>query len=332
MPTAAAATVAAVIPTWNRRDLLATLLRSLAAQSRPFEEIIVVDNGSDDDSANLAERAGAKVLRLGRNLGFAPAVNRGIEAADAEWVAILNNDVTLEPDWLANLLSAAAPKDIWFATGKILQAANHHLIDGTFDEISRGACAHRCGSGKPDGQVWSQTRHIRLAPMTAAIFRRQLFRDLGGLDENFGSYMEDVDFGLRCALAGREGLFVPRAVAFHRGSATLGEWNKDTVRRIARNQVLLSAKHFHGQARWPIVAGQLLWGIVALRHGSGLAFVRGKVAGIREARRLKRASTSEYRTQDLARVLEASEASILALGRELGFDRYWRAYFWLSRR
>jgi len=332
MQSASVARVAAVIPTWNRRDLLDTLLKSLAAQTRPFDQIIVVDNGSADDSADLAERAGAKVLRLGRNLGFAPAVNRGIDAAEADWVAVLNNDVTLEPDWLAQLLEPAALEDTWFATGKILQAGNPHLMDGAFDELSRGACASRCGAGKPDGPAWNQARRIRLAPMTAAIFKRQLFRDLGGLDETFGSYMEDVDFGLRCALAGREGWYVPSAVAYHRGSATLGEWNKDTVWRIARNQVLLSAKHFHGQPRWPIVAGQLLWGLLALRHGSGTAFIRGKFAGMREARRVKRASTSEYTTRELARVLQASEANILALARETGFDSYWRAYFWLSRR
>jgi GT2 family glycosyltransferase len=332
MPTAAAARVAAVIPTWNRRDLLATLLQNLAAQTRPFEEIIVVDNGSEDDSAELADGAGARVLRMGRNLGFAAAVNRGIEAADAEWVAILNNDVTLEPDWLTKLLEAAAQEDIWFATGKILQAANHQLVDGTFDEISRGGCASRCGSGKPDGPAWNQTRRIRVAPMTAAIFRRHLFRDLGGLDETFGSYMEDADFGLRCALAGRGGLFVPSAVAYHRGSATLGEWNKDTVWRIARNQILLSAKHFHRQPWWPIVAGQLLWGMVALRHGCGSAFVRGKIAGMREARRVTRPTTNEHTRKVLAEVLESSEANILALARETGFDSYWRAYFWLSRR
>ncbi len=331
MPNAAAARVAAVIPTWNRRDLLATLLQNLAAQTCPFTEIIVVDNGSEDDSAELAERAGARVLKMGRNVGFAAAVNRGIEAADAEWVAILNNDVTLEVDWLAKLLEAAQ-EDLWFATGKILQAANHQVVDGTFDEISRGACASRCGSGKPDGPAWNQTRRIRAAPMTAAIFRRQLFSDLGGLDETFGSYMEDVDFGLRCALAGRPGVFVPSAVAYHRGSATLGEWNNDTVWRIARNQVLLSAKHFRGQPWWPIVAGQLLWGIVALRHGRGSAFVRGKIAGMREARRMRQLSTNEYTRKVLAEVLESSEASILALARETGFDSYWRAYFWLSRR
>jgi GT2 family glycosyltransferase len=332
MPTDAAARVAAVIPSWNRRDLLATLLQSLAAQARPFAEIIVVDNGSEDDSAELAAGAGARVLKMGRNLGFAGAVNRGIEASDADWVAILNNDVTLEPDWMAKLLDAAAQEDVWFATGKILQAANHRVVDGTFDEISRGGCASRCGSGKPDGPAWNQTRRIRVAPMTAAIFRRDLFRDLGGLDETFGSYMEDVEFGLRCALAGRPGLFVPSAVAYHRGSATLGEWNKDTVWRIARNQVLLSAKHFGGQPRWPIMAGQLLWGMVALRHGCGSAFVRGKIAGMREARRMRRLSTNEYTRKVLAEVLESSEANILALARETGFDSYWRAYFWLSRR
>jgi hypothetical protein len=133
MPTAAAARVAAVIPTWNRRDLLDTLLRNVTEQTRPFEEIIVVDNGSEDDSADLAAAAGAKVLKMGCNLGFAAAVNRGIEAADADWIAILNNDVTLERDWLAKLLEASAQEEIWFATGKTLQAGNHRLVDGTFD-------------------------------------------------------------------------------------------------------------------------------------------------------------------------------------------------------
>jgi len=329
MPTAAAARVTAVIPTWNRRDLLLNLFDSLAVQTRPFDEIIVVDNGSTDDSADLAERAGAKVLRLGQNVGFAAAVNRGIESAEADWVAILNNDVTFEPDWLEKLL--AAPEDGWFASGKLLQAGDPSRLDGTFDEISRGACASRCGSGKPDGPAWNQARRIRFAPMTAAIFRRQLFRDLGDLDETFGSYLEDVDFGLRCAVAGREGVYVPSAVAYHRGSATLGGWSKATVWRIARNQVLLAAKHFQGQPRWPIVAGQLLWGLIALRHGCGAAFLSGKLAGIRDARRIERVSTNEYTSKDLAEVLEASEANILALARETGFDSYWRAYFWLSR-
>jgi GT2 family glycosyltransferase len=168
--------------------------------------------------------------------------------------------------------------------------------------------------------------------MTAAIFKKSLFDELGDLDETFGSYMEDVDFGLRCAIAGRDGCYVPTAVAYHQGSATLGEWNKDTVWRIARNQVLLSAKHFYGQPRWPLLAGQLLWGLLAIRHGRGVAFLRGKLAGIRDARRVKRGRPNEQRREDVSKVLYSSETHIFELGRETGFDRYWRAYFWLLRR
>jgi len=197
--------VAAVVPHWNRRDLLQTLLANLHQQTRKFDQIIVADNGSTDDSAEVAERAGATVIRIGRNLGFAAAVNRGIASARADWIAILNNDVTLAPDWLATLLTAGEQEEAWFATGKTLMAADPTRMDGAFDAISRGGCAWRCGSGRPDGPVWNQLRRIRMAPMTAALFRRSLFKEIGGLDERFESYLEDVDFGIRCAIEDRWG-------------------------------------------------------------------------------------------------------------------------------
>jgi GT2 family glycosyltransferase len=275
----------------------------------------------------LAENYHAKVLRLGRNLGFAAAVNRGIEATNADWIAILNNDVTLAPDWLEQLLKT----DAQFATGKILNAADNSLIDGTFDEISRGVCAWRCGQGRKDSPVWNQRRQIRVAPMTAAIFRKSLFTAVGPLDESFGSYLEDVDFGIRCALLGLSGDYIPSAVAYHRGSETWGAWNKDTVKRIARNQILLTVKHFGGQPRWPIVAGQMLWGLVALRHFRGVSYLRGKISGWKAARALYREgiTVSEDRITSLA---IAGETQIFSLQQQTGFDRYWRAYFWLLRR
>jgi GT2 family glycosyltransferase len=324
--------VAAVVPHWNRRDLLRTLLVNLREQTRPFDEIIVVDNGSTDDSADLAERAGAKVVRLEDNLGFAAAVNRGIEATSADWVAILNNDVTLGPDWLATLLATAQKEDTWFATGKTLSANDPNRIDGTFDAISRGACACRCGSGKSDGPFWNQPRRIRMAPMTAALFQRRLFEEIGFLDEAFESYLEDVDFGIRCAIRGRWGLYVPSATACHLGSSTWGEWNKYSVRLIARNQLLLTAKHFRGLSRWPIVAGQLLWGIVALCHGCAGAYLEGKMSGMRIARTLppqRPASGNIEAVIDIEAFVRESEQTILEIQRQTGFDRYWRAYFWL---
>jgi GT2 family glycosyltransferase len=322
------ATVAAVIPHWNRRDLLDPLFASLDAQETPLDEIIVVDNGSSDDSVIVAERAGARVLRLGRNLGFAAAVNRGIEAAESDWVALLNNDVTLDPGWLSTLLEAASQQGAAFATGKILRADSPGIIDGAFDEISRGACACRCGSGKPDGPFWNSPRHIRFAPMTAALFRRDLFHELGPLDESYGSYLEDVDFGLRCALAGREGVYAPAAIAHHRGSATLGEWSPSMVRSISRNQTLLAAKYFSSQPRFPVLAAQLLWGLLALRHGCGWAYLRGKIEGIRAGAQIPEQEINAR----LAPILESSEKEILEVQRKTGFDAYWRIYFWLLRR
>ena len=325
--------VAAVVPHWNRRDLLQTLLANLGEQTRPFDEIIVVDNGSDDDSVAVAEGAGAKVVRLERNLGFAAAVNRGIETSTADWIAVLNNDVILEPNWLAALLAAAETEGIWFASGKTLSANDHNRIDGTFDAISRGACACRCGSGKLDGPFWNQPRRIRMAPMTAALFRRRLFEEIGSLDEGFESYLEDVDFGIRCALHERWGVYVPAAIAFHQGSSTWGQWNKYSVRLIARNQLLLTAKHFGGLSRWPIVAGQLLWGMVALCHGCAGAYLQGKMAGMRVARSIPAQRPASENTEALNKVVafvRESEKTILEVQRQTGFDRYWRAYFWLQ--
>jgi len=319
--------VAAIIPHWNRADLLDELLKNLRQQKRPFERVIVVDNGSTDDSVEVAAREGAEVIRLASNLGFAVAVNRGVAAAaDADWVAILNNDVTLDPDWLQTLLASAESSGAGFATGKILQARDHSRIDGTWDEISRGACALRCGAGAIDGPFWNRPRKIRIAPMTALLVKRSLFMGLGGLDERFESYLEDVDFGLRCALAGHSGVYEPAAISYHYGNSTWGRWHSDAVRLLARNQVLLTAKHFRGLPRWPILAGQLLWGLVALRHGCVWPYLQGKWAGLRLASRLP-SDHEGSRPEVVAAVLSESEREIVAVQQQTGCERYWRLYF-----
>jgi GT2 family glycosyltransferase len=274
----------------------------------------------------VAERVGARVIRLDRNLGFAAAVNRGIEASSADWTAILNNDVTLAPDWLAILLEAAEKENFWFATGKTLMSSDPTRIDGAFDAISRGACAWRCGSGRPDGPVWNQPRRIRMAPMTAALFKKRLFEEVGALDEQFESYLEDVDFGMRCAIRDRWGVYVPGAIAYHVGSSTWGQWNKYSVRLIARNQVLLTAKYFDGLSRWPIVAGQLLWGMLALGHGCAGAYLQGKMSGMRVARTVPR---QRLASENIEAFVRESDQTIFDLQQQTGFDRYWRAYFWL---
>ena len=322
--------VSVVIPNWNGSALLSKLLHDLAGQALPPEEVIVVDNASTDNSASLARAAGAIVIELGSNRGFSHAVNRGIEASQGDWIAILNNDVELEPSWLSKLVERAVERDSWFATSKVLSASNRSYLDGADDAICRGACAWRCGHNRPDGPLWNQTRPIQFAPFTAAIFRAELFRRLGSLDEDYESYLEDVDFGIRCSIQSFSGVYVPEAVAYHYGSATLGRWHADTVRRIARNQVLLVAKHYPAnwiwRSGWAVLVAQGLWGLIALRNGAGFAFLLGKLEGVRKFRQVRKCGSPR-----LWRVLDKSERQIHEFQKSAGFDLYWRTYFALTR-
>ena len=321
--------VTIVIPNWNGSAMLSKLLGQLPCQSHPVQRVIVVDNGSSDDSIAVAKRAGADVIPLGANTGFSHAVNRGIESAATEWIAILNNDVSPEADWLANLIQKAEASDVWFAAGKLLDASAGHRIEGAFDAICRGACAWRCGHGRPDAPLWNQPRRIHFAPFTAAVFRAELFGRVGRLDEQFESYLEDIDFGIRSAVAGLAGLYVPEAVAYHTGSGTLGRWHPATVRKIARNQMLLVAKHYPRQwilrYGWPVFVAQTRWGFVALRHGAGFAYLGGKLEGVRRFRQARGKSAA-----GVAAILERSENEILEIQRLTGFDLYWRLYFALT--
>jgi hypothetical protein len=302
------------------------LLVKLRAQTYPITEVLAVDNGSEDGAAEAAEQHGVRVLRLGSNHGFASAANQGIEACRTELVALVNSDVEPEPDWLGRLVGALDSAEVWFATGKTLSASQRNRIDGTYDLLSRAACAWRVGNGRLDGPEFSQPRPIAMVPATAALFRTELFRRVGPFDTAFESYLEDVDFGLRCALEGLRGAYVPEAVAYHWGSASLGKWSPEIVRLIARNQVYLALKHFPlRQFWWPILVGQFLWGLVALRHGTGWAFVRGKLAAAAQPRPSRSGASPR-----LTKILQDSELQIREAQRRAGFDFYWRVYFLLT--
>jgi GT2 family glycosyltransferase len=324
-----------VIPHWNRCDLIGPLLDRLRSQTCPIQEILVIDNGSTDNSVAVAQAKGARVIALGKNVGFAAAVNRGIREARTGMIAILNNDVDPQPDWLEHLQKALEEPRVFFATGKLVDASRPNIVDGTYDTLSRAACPWRVGHGRQDGPVWSHRRRIRIAPMTAALFRADLFQRVGLLDERFESYLEDVDFGLRCAMRGCFGMYVPEAVAKHAGSATLGVWHKETVRRNARNQVLLIAKHYPARYLfrygWSIFLGQMLWGGVAAKHGRGFAYLAGKLQGLMLFRQVRReVARNGGWPRGLSKVIEQSESEIYHLQRTAGFDPYWRLYFALT--
>jgi hypothetical protein len=317
----------AVIPVHNRADLLERLLDTIEQQTVPFAEVVVVDNRSTDGAPDLARRRRCRVIDMGENAGFARAVNRGWKAASTESVAILNSDVELDGRWLERMSAGMGVSG--YASGMILDAANRSAIDGTYDLVSRAACAWRAGQGELSGHgepaTETQPAPIAIAPGTACLFRRDVLDRLGGFDERYHSYLEDVDLGLRCIREGLAGVYIPDAVAYHRGSATLGRWNPQVVRLISRNQLLLISRHYDRalffSCFWPIVAGQLLWGLVALRHGRPLAWMAGKLEGLRDFR--LEARHSPQSSAKLREFLMASESEI----RRRATGPYWRWYF-----
>ncbi|PYT26738.1 MAG: hypothetical protein DMG57_20455 [Acidobacteria bacterium] len=335
VPGVMSAEVSIIVPVWNGRPLVERLLRGLRVQTHPIAKILVIDNGSTDGAPEAAEALGAEVIRMGSNTGFSRAVNRGIQESRTEWVGVMNSDVEPAPDWLERLLEAAQQPGTWFAAGKILNATNRQQIDGTYDALCRGGCAWRVGHGRTDGPEFSAARDIWFAPATATLYRAELFRRVGLLDDMFESYLEDVEFGFRCACLNYAGRYTPAALAYHVGSATLGRWHAQVVKRISRNQVLLLAKYYPVRLlvrfAWPVLLSQTLWGFLALRHGAFWAFLHGKISGLAQF------STERHGSRHLradagriAGIVRETERDINRLQRQTGFDWYWRVYFALT--
>ena len=315
--------------------MLERLLETIRQQTVPFADVVVVDNHSTDSGPDVARRFGCRVMAMERNMGFARAVNTGWRTVTTPWVAILNSDVELDPGWVDRLLAAVTTTigadrnfaDASFATGTIFDAARRTVVDGTYDLVTRGACAWRAGNGDPlgGGSLDSaEIRRIAIAPGTACLYRREVLERMGGFAESFGSYLEDVDLGLRCLKAGLTGIYVPEAVAWHHGSATLGRWNPRVVRLISRNQVLLVSRHYDKallrSCWWPILAGQVLWGLVALRHGAAMPWMAGKWDALRTFR-LEGEPNAGIRD-----FFSSSESEI----HRTATGAYWRWYFRLT--
>jgi GT2 family glycosyltransferase len=151
---------------------------------------------------------------------------------------------------------------------------------------------------------------------------------------DFESYLEDVEFSLRCARLGLQAVYEPAAEAWHRGSATLGAWHPETTRRIARNQLMLVAKHYpegwlsrYGRA---VAAAQIPWLGLARRNGAGLAALRGKLQGLAGFSDWRASSPWHKREDEFPRILRQSEADLRRLTQTLGQGPYWRWYFRLA--
>jgi len=292
--------VAVVVPNLDGERWLPGLLGSLGEQTRAADVVVVVDNGSRDGSLALLAGRGVRVVPLAANTGFAAAVNTGIAVARAQGcgaAALVNTDVVLEPDWLERCVARLAedPGVGSVATKMVLLGdgaggsdgpaggrdapPRRALLDDCGDVLRRDGVAEQRGHGRVDDGRWDAPGEVWGASAGAAVYRLAALDAVGGLDETYFAYLEDVDLALRLRLAGWRCAYEP-AVAHHARHGTSDGLGGLTTRLVARNTVVLVAKAF--PARWlPLVAyRQAAWLAAAAREGRLVDHLRGLAAAV----------------------------------------------------
>lgn len=241
--------VCIVILNWNKLELTKSCLESVQKQTYKNYHVIVVDNGSYDDSVSWLSNNSIETIINSKNLGFAKAINQGFKKAvdlNYPYVVSLNNDAEIDKNWLKILVNYMEnnPK-VSFAQGASMQKNSPKKFDSSGIYLERGFIPNQRALGKtvPDLEIPA------IGPNAAgSIYRKELLvnlqiRDGEYFDNRFFAYVEDVDFNLRATLRGYKFSFVPSAKLFHIGSATGNSIAKKKMYWGSRNLVWLVVKN-----------------------------------------------------------------------------------------
>ena len=299
--------ISVVIPSWNCLRDLRQCLESLAAQEGVKAEPFVVDNGSEDGTGEFLRERGVPHVSLPFNHGFAAAVNHGLARTTAPLVMVLNQDTVLEPDCLSRLCSALEPDpSVGGAQPLILQLepvardaeAPETVVYSHGQSLTLDGRARENGAGRPRSATRIEPREIFGVCGAACMLRRELIDALGGYDETYFAFYEDVDLNVRARIAGWRFLLAPDAFVWHIGNAAwrAGFERPGAVnsRLVARNRLATQIKFMPVRSIPRIAAvevGSLARAISQRRLGATL---RGKLETLgrlpsllRERRRLR---------------------------------------------
>ncbi len=255
--------VSVIIVTWNSKPYLFNCLSALSKQTIQDFEVVLVDNGSTDNSLDNMKYQWRDhqliVESLDANLGFAVANNIGARLARGKYLALLNADAFPEPDWLEGLLKAAQdnPQFTFFASRQI-QANTPELLDGTGDAYHVSGLAWRQNHNHLANAYGAQSCEVFSACAAAALYSRDDFLKAGGFDEDYFSYFEDVDLSFRLRLAGGRCLYVPQAVVYHVGSASTGKESDFAFYHGYRNLVWTFFKDMPASLFWAYLPRHML--------------------------------------------------------------------------
>ncbi|MBS1875408.1 MAG: glycosyltransferase family 2 protein [Acidobacteria bacterium] len=251
-----AGVVSVIVVNWNRRELLRACLESLAAQTYAPLEVVLVDNGSTDGSAEMAEaefggRLALTVFRSPVNLGFCAGNNRGIERARGELIALLNNDAEAGPEWAAELAAVFEGRpEVGMAASKILVHEDPKRIDKVGHLIYLDGQNRGRGTGQIDRGQFDRAEEVLWPDGCAAMYRRAMLDEIGLFDEDFFAYADDAELGLRARIAGWRCMYVPGAVVRHHRGSSLGLLSSRRLQLIERNRILLAVKLFPLSLLW----------------------------------------------------------------------------------
>lgn len=284
MPTTPSVSV--IIVSWNSAEHLPRCLDSLVPQTFQQFEVILVDNGSSDQGMNGLElqypTLDLRLERLGSNQGFALANNTGARLARGRWLALLNADAFPKPDWLEKLLDAACRHpEFSFFSSRQLQFSQPQVLDGAGDEYHISGLAWRRFYNHPAQNYGLKEEEVFGACAAAAVYSRDDFLQVGGFDESYFAYFEDVDLSFRLRLAGKRCLYVPGAEVCHVGSASSGKKSDFVMYHGHRNLVWTFFKNMPGYLFWwylPLHIGMnLFFAFSFLLQGKGPAVLRAKM-------------------------------------------------------
>lgn len=277
--------VSVIIVNWNAGRFLEQCLSALMEQTVSPQEIILLDNASSDGSVEIVRKFPfITLLKLEQNTGFARGNNLALAASsnESEWIALINPDAFPEPRWLEELLLSTKRNSAFdvFAS-KLVNAAYPTILDGTGDAYHVSGRVWRTGQGSTIPRTDDHEREIFSPCAAAALYRRSAFIELGGFDEDYFCYVEDVDLGFRMRLAGHRCLYVPKSVAHHVGSGTTGGQHSDfSVYHGHRNLVWTFVKNMPGFLFWVLLPLHFLLNIFSIvwfvLHGRGKVILRAK--------------------------------------------------------
>jgi GT2 family glycosyltransferase len=322
-----------VIPNWNGRHWLKGCFEALKDQDFDDFEVLMVDDASTDGSVGYVQDhyPEVNVIRRTEQGGFAKTVNEGIRAASGEYIALLNNDTLPSPSWLGELVRTMdrMPPGVGSLASSMRQMDDPERFDSAGDILTWYGQALKRGNNRPVSEC-DCSGEILAACAGAALYRREFLDATGGFDEEFGSYLEDVDLGLRGRLSGYGCRFAPTAVVLHKGHGSALP-NRAYIRFVTRNRLMLFGKNIPLRLlvrHLPrLLVGQL---VLFIQYRRPIASIRGYLSlipelphVIQERRRILAARQLSDREIDTLLVLSPEGIAVphwLVRGAEGGFS------------